>query len=129
MRYTFKEFQVLLWITNNLIKQPIVFTQLNGQTVLILSIQVNVNHLLVHSLNDKQFFWSTDRARSGATTLGLSGPGSSGYKRLFIFLRPPLTGASPSNCLIFNAGHSFEEFYLSTEIQPKLIGLSKESLY
>ena len=54
---TVKWFQVLLCITNNLIKyQSFVYTQLNGQKVLFQAIQFSISHLFAHSLNVKQFY-------------------------------------------------------------------------
>ena len=55
--HTVKCFQVLLYITNNLITyQSLIETQLNDQTVLFQPIQFSISHLLAHSLNVKQFF-------------------------------------------------------------------------
>ena len=52
-----KWFQVLLSITNNSIKhQSFVYTQLNEQTVLFLTIQFSLSHLFTLSLNVKQFY-------------------------------------------------------------------------
>ena len=51
-----KWFQVLVCITNNLFKdQSFVYTQLNDQKVLFLTIQFSLSHLFVLSLNTKQF--------------------------------------------------------------------------
>ena len=52
---TVEWFQVLLCITNNLIRQSFIYT-VNGQTVLNLTIWFNVSHLFAHSLNLKQFY-------------------------------------------------------------------------
>ena len=55
--HTIKWFQVLLCITNNSIKlQSFVYPQLDGQTILFLTIQHNISHFLAHSLNVKQFY-------------------------------------------------------------------------
>ena len=52
-----KWFLVLLCITNNSIKyQSFVYTQLNDQTVLFLTIQFSINHLYTLSLNVKQLY-------------------------------------------------------------------------
>ena len=52
--------------------------------------------------------WSIDRALSGATTLGQSGPGMDGNEGV---LRIPqnssIHGTLPSNCLVSYLGHSF----------------------
>ena len=53
--HTGKWSQVLLCITNNSIKhQSSIYTQLNDQTVLFLTIQFSLNHLFVQSLKVKQ---------------------------------------------------------------------------
>ena len=47
----------MLCITNNSIKdQSFVYTQLNDQTVLFLTIQFGISPSFVHHLNDKQFY-------------------------------------------------------------------------
>ena len=76
LKQTVKEFQVLLFNTNNSIHYSFIRTQLNrsqycyvsltiqlnshlftsGQTVLYLKIQFNISHLFAHSLNIKQFY-------------------------------------------------------------------------
>ena len=80
-RYTVKEFHVLFFNTNNSIQNysfvctqlngskycyvsltiqlnisQLIYTQLNYQTVLFLTIQFSISHLLAHSLNVKQFY-------------------------------------------------------------------------
>ena len=55
--HTVKQFQVLLTITNNFIKhQSFVYTHLNDQTVLFLTIQFSISHLFALSLNIKPFY-------------------------------------------------------------------------
>ena len=55
--HTVKWFQVLLCITNNSFKhQSFVYTQLNDQIVLFLTIQFSISHLFALSLNAKQFY-------------------------------------------------------------------------
>ena len=55
--HTIKWFQVLLRITNDSTKhQSFVDTQLDGQTVLFLTIRFNGSDLSAHSLNVKQFY-------------------------------------------------------------------------
>ena len=50
---------VLLCISNSSTKhQSFVRMQLNDQTVLFLAIQYSINHLFVHSLNIKQFYFT-----------------------------------------------------------------------
>ena len=53
--HTVKWFQVLLCISNNLIKS-FVYTQLNDTTVLFQTIQFSKSHLLTHNLNVNQFY-------------------------------------------------------------------------
>ena len=54
---TFKCFQVFLCITDNSIKhQSFVYTQLNDQAVLFLTIQFNISHLFALTLDVKQFY-------------------------------------------------------------------------
>ena len=54
-----KWFQVLLCISNNLIRhQLIVYKQLDGQRVLFLTIQFNISDLFAHSLDIKHFYWT-----------------------------------------------------------------------
>ena len=96
-------------ITNNSIKhQSFVYTQLNDQTVLFITIQFNLSLLSVYMSNS--FIWSIDRTLSGATTSGQSGPGSNGNEGvLHIHKSYSITGASPSNCLMSYTGHSLVE--------------------
>ena len=55
--HTVKWFQVLLCITNNSYKhQSFVYTQLNDQTILFLTIQFSVSDLFALSLDVKQFY-------------------------------------------------------------------------
>ena len=62
--------------------------------------------------------WPIDRALSGATTLGQSGPGSDGNKGvLCISHSSSITGTSPSDCLVSNLGYSLGRFYSSAEMQ------------
>ena len=90
---------------------------------------------LVHSLNIKtvlfhvnqlsismQFtsIWPMDRALSGSTTLGQSGPGSNSNEGvLCIPQSPSITGTSPSDCLGSYPGHLLGagESYPSAEVQ------------
>ena len=51
-----KWFKVLLCITNDLFKlQSFIYSQLNDQTVLFLTIHFSISHLFAHSLNVKYF--------------------------------------------------------------------------
>ena len=63
--------------------------------------------------------WLIDHILSGATTPGQSEPGSNGSDGvLCIFQCSSITGAVPSDCLVFNPGHLLKEVsYSSAEIQ------------
>ena len=66
--HTVKWFQVFQCITKNSISHPsFIYTQLNDQTVLFLTIQISISHLFGHSLNVKQSIWPIDRTQSGGT--------------------------------------------------------------
>ena len=113
---TVKWFQVLLCITNHSIKpQLFLYTQLNDQKVLFLTIQFSMI-----TLDVKQFYLPIDRTLSGATTPGQSGPGSEDNEgALRILQSSSITGESLSNCLMSSRGHSFGEVgsHPSVEIQ------------
>ena len=73
--HTVKKFQVLLINTNNSIQRySFVSKQLNGRRLLLLTIQLNKNHLLVHSLNGQTVLFDP----SGATTPDQSGSRNKG---------------------------------------------------
>ena len=82
-----------------------------SQTILFQAIQFSI--ILQFSS-----IWLIDRTLSGATTSGLSGPGSDGNEGV---LRIPqsssITWASPSDCLISYPGHSLVGSYPSAEKQ------------
>ena len=67
-----------------------------------------------------------DRNLSGATTAGLSGPGSDGNKKvLYIRQSSSITEASPSDCLVSSTGHSLDSLTLLQKcsrciLQPQL---------
>ena len=72
--------QALLCIAINSIKyQLFVYTQLNDQTALYLTIQFNINHLFAHCLNVSSI-WTIDGTQSGATTPDQSEPRSNGIE-------------------------------------------------
>ena len=74
--HTVKWFQVLLCITNNLIKyKSFVYEQLNDQTVLFLSIKFSIIHLFAFSLNVKLFY------------LLQIGPGSHGNEGVLVIFK------------------------------------------
>ena len=58
-----------------------------------------------------------DRALSGATIPGQSGPGSDGNERvLHIPQGSSIAGTSPSDCLVSYPGHSLGVSYPSAEV-------------
>ena len=63
-------------------------------------------------------FSPIDRALSGATISGQSGPGSNSNEVVLCISQSPcITGTSPSYCLVLYPGHSFGGSYLSAEVQ------------
>ena len=59
-----------------------------------------------------------DRAQSGATTPGQSGPGSDGNEGVLRIPQSSSTaGTSPSDCLVSYPGHSLGGSYPSSEVQ------------
>ena len=59
---------------------------------------------------------SIDRALSGATTLGQSGPGSNGNEGvLCIPHSPSITGTSLSDCLVSYIGHTLQSVYSTAQ--------------
>ena len=78
---------------------------------MIKTVQLNIKRVLFQTIQfsiSKQLVLSIDRALSGATTLGQSGPESDGIEGV---LRSPqsssITGTSPPDCLVSYLGHSF----------------------
>ena len=86
-RHIFKEFQVLLRINDNSIKQTLVYIQLNGQRVLFLTTRLNGSHLFAHNLNVKQFNLTFDRTLSDFTTQGERGPRRNGNEGVLYILQ------------------------------------------
>ena len=93
-----------------------VHTQLNVKTVLFQTVLFQTIQFSI----SMQFssIWPIDRTQSGATTLGQSGLGSNGKKRvLLISQSSSITGTSPSDCFESYPGHSWGRgSYSSTEI-------------
>ena len=106
--HTVKWSKAFLCITNNLIKhQSFVYTQLNDETVLFLTIQFSISNLMHTDEMSNSSILPNDRNLSGATTMGLSGPGSNGNEEvLSISLSFSSTVVSPSDCLVLDPGHS-----------------------
>ena len=103
-------------ITNNSIKHHSFFHTVKW-SVLFLTIQFIISHLFAPSLNVKHSYL-THRTISSATTLGQSGPRSTGNEEVLHFLQSPnITGASPSDCLVSYPGHLLRESYLYGEMQ------------
>ena len=97
----------MLCTTNNSIKHhSFVYTQLNDQTVLVLTI-----HFWISSI------WPIDRTLSDAISPGQSGPGSDGNERVLCILqRSSITGVSLSDFFMSYPGHSFGGSYPSAVI-------------
>ena len=113
-----KCFSILLCITNNSIKhQSFVYTQLNDQTVLFLTIQFSIRHLFVLSLNVKVLFdpyIGPFQALPLRVRVGLR---AMAIKEHSTFLNFSITGALSSD-LVWNPENSFREgSYPSVEIQ------------
>ena len=77
--------------------------------------------------------WPIDRTLSGATTTGLSGPGSNSNEGILHILQSScITGDSPSDCLVSYAGHSLGEGLTPLQrsrqciLQPYSTGLGKQ---
>ena len=129
--HTFKEFQVLLFNTNNSIQHySFVYTQLNGFKYCYVSVTIQLNnshflytvkwsnssisnnsishsHLFAHSLNVKQFYLTIVRTLSHATTPGQSGYGRNGNEGVLYILQSfRIIGASSSDYLVSDPGHS-----------------------
>ena len=89
----------------------IYYTQLNVKTVPFQTIQFSIS-MQFSSIQ------TIDRALTGATILGQSGPGSNSNKGvLYIPQSSSITGTSPSDCLVSYPGHSLGEFYPFAEVQ------------
>ena len=62
--------------------------------------------------------WPIDTTQTGATTPGQSASGNDGNEGVQHIPQSSRTGASPSDVLVSNPGHSVRwGFYLSTEMQ------------
>ena len=138
MAVLFYGISTLLWDIQHRIKfQTIQFSirivfiykQLNVKTVLYQAIQFSISTVSISKTILFQTIQSSiciqfssilpiDRTLSGATTPGLSGPGSDGNDGvLCIPQRYNISEALPSDCLVSCPGHSFGESYPSALIQ------------
>ena len=82
-----------------------------SKTVLFLTLQFSIS-------TQFSFIWPIDRTLSGATTAAQSKPGVNGNEGvLCIPESSSITGATPSDSLVFYPGHLFEGFYRSVEMQ------------
>ena len=108
-------FEILLCITNNLIKhQSFVQTQLNDQIVLLQAIQVIISILFALCLNVKQFYLTL----SSATTPGQIGPWSNDNEGILCIPRISIIiGTSTSDCLMSYPGLLLGKFYSSAKMQ------------
>ena len=103
--------------TNVIRHQSFVYTYLNGERSLFLTIQFSVRHLLVLGLNIKQFYL-TNIQDIGATTTSHSEPGSNGIKGVLYIPKSFWTGVSPSDGLVLYQGCLlWKGSYSSAEIQ------------
>ena len=101
--HTVKWFQVLLCITSNSIEyQSFAYAQLNDKTVLFLTIQFSISHLLAQLKCQTVLF-----DPSGASTPGQSGSWSDCNEEVLCIPQSSgITGASPSDTLVSYLGHS-----------------------
>ena len=95
--------------------QSFVYTYLNGQTVLFLSIRFNVSHFFAQWSNSS--IWPIDRTLSVATTQCQRGSGSNNNDGVFCIPQSPKTGDPPSDGLVSKPGHSLRRSYSSVELQ------------
>ena len=82
------------------------------------------------------FIWFIDRALSGATTPGQSGPGSGGYEGvLHIPQNSSITGTTLSDYLVSYPGHSMEgscpsaEMHLAYSTAPANLAIVDKRIY
>ena len=103
-----KWFQILFCITYNSIKHlSFVYTQLNNQTVIFLTIQFNINHLFALIKFQTVLINPYIGPCRGATTPGQSGPGNDGNEEILCIPQSSsITKASPSDCLMPYPGHT-----------------------
>ena len=96
---------IAMYHKNSIKHHLVVSTQLHDQTVLFKTIPFFISHLFVHSLNGQNSsFWQTDWTLSGASTQGLSEPGSN--VGVLPILQSFKTETSPPDCLLSYPGYS-----------------------
>ena len=79
-------------------------TQLNNETVSLLTIQFGTSNLLAHNFKVQQFYL-THRTLLDAITPGQSESGSNGNEEISHILQSPNTETSPSEGFVFYPGH------------------------
>ena len=93
------------------------YTQLNVKTVLFQAIQFSLSVQFNISMQFSSI-WPIDRALSGATTQGQSGPGSDGNEGVLCIPQSScINGTSSSGYLVSLTGHSLKQSYPSAEKQ------------
>ena len=89
-----KWFQVLVCITNNSIKHPsFVYIHSTDQTILFLTIQLNMSFVCIQFKYSNSSIWPINRTLSGTTTLGQSQPGSWSNEEVLCIPQSSRTGA------------------------------------
>ena len=78
-----------------------VYTQLNDQTIIFLTIWFNVSHLFPLSLNVKKFYLTIDRILSGATTPGRNWFGSNRNEEVLHIPQSSTDWSLTIRCFIF----------------------------
>ena len=109
---------VLIQLIQFSISTDFVYTHLNAITVLYWTIQFSVSTVSMSknsSIQKNSFLhkhavssiWPIDRALSGATIPGQSGPENNGNEGVLLIAQSSsITGTSPSDCLMSYPGHS-----------------------
>ena len=117
--HTVKCFKVLLCITNNSIKlQSFVYTQLNNQTVLFLTIQFGMSFVCTQFKCQTCSIWPIDRTLSGATTPTWVDLGAMAMKGYSTFPKAK-TLPEPRHLTVSYCRHLFGGMsYSSVEMKP-----------
>ena len=85
--------------------------------VLFLTIQFSICHLFAHILNSQSSIGGKDRAHQELPPRVREDLRAMATTKHSMFLRAPLTGASPSDCLMSYPKHSLEESYSFADMQ------------